>query len=130
MKTLYIVASALLTGIGLGALAVQSLHAQAKPPAYAIAEVSVSNEDGYQRELKEYGPKVGKVLEEGGAKYLARGGKITTIEGAPASRLVVLAFENIDQAVATLSSAAYREARKPGDQYAKFRIIAVEGVSQ
>ena len=130
MKTLYIVASALLTGIGLGALAVQSLHAQAKPPAYAIAEVSVSNEDGYQRELKEYGPKVGKVLEEGGAKYLARGGKIVTIEGAPASRLVVLAFENIGQAVATLSSPAYRDARKPGDQYAKFRIIAVEGVSQ
>ena len=69
MKTRYIVASALLTGIGLGALAVQSLHAQAKPPAYAIAEVTVSNEDGYQKELKAYGPKVGKVLADGGGKY-------------------------------------------------------------
>jgi len=130
MRTHYIAALAMLTGIGLGALAVQSLNAQTKPPAYAIAEVTVSNEEGYQKELAAYGSKVGKAIADGGGKYLARGGKIITVEGAPARRLVVLTFENLDKAVATLSSAAYKEARKPGDRYAKFRIIAVEGVSQ
>jgi uncharacterized protein (DUF1330 family) len=130
MKTHYTVGLAMLTGIGIGALAVQGLHAQAKPPAYVIADVSVSNEEGYQKELKEYGPKVGKILTDGGGKYLARGGKIVAIEGAPSTRLVVLAFENLEKAQATFTSTAYREARKPGDQYAKFRILAVEGLSQ
>ena len=111
-------------------MAVQDLHAQAKPPAYVIVNVTVSDEDNYQKELKGYGATVGKILTDGGAKYLARGGKIVVIEGAPSKRLVVLAFESLEKAEATMSSTAYRQARKPGDQYAKFRIIAVVGVPQ
>jgi uncharacterized protein (DUF1330 family) len=130
MKTQYAVTLAVLTGTGIGALAVQGLHAQAKPPAYVIADVTVSDEASYQKALKGYGATVGKILTDGGAKYLARGGKIIAIEGAPSERLVVLAFDSLEKAVATMSSAAYREARKPGDLYAKFRILAVEGVPQ
>ena len=130
MKTQYAVALAMLIGTGVGALAVQGLHAQAKPPAYVIVDVTVSDEDNYQKALKGYGATVGKILTDGGAKYLARGGKIVAIEGAPSKRLVVLAFESLEKAEATMSSTAYREARKPGDQYAKFRILAVEGVPQ
>ena len=37
MKTQYAVTLAMLTGIGLGAVAVQGLHAQAKPPVYSVA---------------------------------------------------------------------------------------------
>jgi uncharacterized protein (DUF1330 family) len=130
MKTQYAVALAMLAGTGIGALAVQGLHAQAKPPAYVIVDVTVSDEDNYQKELKGYGATVGKILTDGGGKYLARGGKIVAIEGAPSKRLVVLAFESLEKAEATMSSTAYRQARKPGDQYAKFRILAVEGVPQ
>jgi len=130
MKTQYAVALAVSTGFGLGALAVQGLHAQAKLPAYVVVDVTVSDEDNYQKELKGYGAAVGKILTDGGAKFLARGGKIVAIEGAPAKRLVVLAFESLEKAEATMSSTAYRAARKPGDQYAKFRILAVEGVPQ
>jgi len=36
MKTQYTVALSMLAGIGLGAVAVQGLHAQAKPPAYLV----------------------------------------------------------------------------------------------
>lgn len=57
MKIQYVVAIALLTGVGLGAMTVQHLHAQAKPPAYAIAEIEVTNQDGY---VKEYLPRVQK----------------------------------------------------------------------
>ena len=39
MKTQHAVALALLAGIGLGAVAVQGLRAEAKPPAYYISEV-------------------------------------------------------------------------------------------
>src|SRR5260370_42655092 len=38
-KTSYTVALSVLAGAALGAAAIQGLHAQAKPPAYAVAEV-------------------------------------------------------------------------------------------
>ena len=43
MKPNYKVAVAMLAGVALGALAVQGLHAQAKPPVYYIAEIDVTN---------------------------------------------------------------------------------------
>ena len=42
MKTHYTVVLAALTGVGIGGLAVQGIHAQAKPPAYYIAEIDVT----------------------------------------------------------------------------------------
>ena len=54
MKTQFAVALAVSTGFGLGALAVQGLHAQAKLPAYVVVDVTVSDEDNYQKELKGY----------------------------------------------------------------------------
>ena len=50
MKTLYAVALALLAGCGLGAVAVQGLHAEAKPPAYYISEIVVRDIDPYLKE--------------------------------------------------------------------------------
>jgi hypothetical protein len=50
MKTLYTIAIAMFAGAALGAAAIQTLHAQAKPPAFFIAENTVINQDGYIRE--------------------------------------------------------------------------------
>ena len=87
MKTQYTVALAMLTGIGLGALAVQGLYAQAKPPAYVIAEIDVANQDGY---VKEYLQPAEKAVLAGGATYLARGSKTASIKGEPPKRIVLL----------------------------------------
>jgi uncharacterized protein (DUF1330 family) len=78
---------------------------------------------------KEYVPIVGKILTDNGGKYLARGGKIVAIEGAAPKRLTILEFENTDKAQAAFASTAYRDARKIGEKYAKFRITAVEAVA-
>ncbi len=43
MKANYKLAIALLAGAAIGALAMQGLHAQAKPTAYVIAEIDVMN---------------------------------------------------------------------------------------
>jgi uncharacterized protein (DUF1330 family) len=127
MKIQYAVSFAVLAGFGLGAITVQTLHAQAKPPAYSIVEIDVTNQDGF---MKEFAPIAGKALEAAGAKYLARGGKTATIEGEPPkSRVIVHAWESIDKAQAAFTSDAYKEGRKIGDKYAKFRIFAVEGVA-
>jgi uncharacterized protein (DUF1330 family) len=126
MKTQYAVALALLTGVGLGAAAVQGLHAQAKPPAYVIAEIDVANEEGY---AKEYLPAGSKAVLDGGAKYLARGTRTAAFKGEPPKRIVLLTFENFEKAQATFASPAFMEAATIGEKYAKFRIYAVEGVS-
>ena len=125
MKTQYTVVLAALTGIGIGAAAVQGLHAQAKPPAYAVVEIDVTNPDAF---TKEYAPIAGKVITAAGGKYLARGGKNVAIEGDPPKRITIIQFESLEKAQALFASSDYREGRKTGDKYAKFRILAVEGL--
>jgi uncharacterized protein (DUF1330 family) len=126
MKTQYIVALSAAAGIAIGAAAIQTLHAQAKPPGFILAEIDVGNVEGY---TKEFLPKAGPALDAAGAKFLVRGGKNESIEGAPPTKRVIISqFESLEKAVAAYKSPAYTEARKIGDQFAKFRIFAVEGV--
>jgi uncharacterized protein (DUF1330 family) len=115
-------------GFGLGVIVVQGLHAQAKPPAYVISEIDVTNPDAY---AKEYVPLANKALADSGQKRLASGGRTIALSGTPpASRVVVSMFESLEKAEAAYTSAAYLEARKIGDKYGKLRIFAVEGIAQ
>jgi uncharacterized protein (DUF1330 family) len=125
MRTRQTVVLSLLAGAALGAALVQGLHAQAKPSAYAVAEISVSNEEGF---LKEFAPMAQKALAQGaGYKVLARGGKTQSLYGeAPKNRVVINVFDSTDEAVKAYSS-AYKEAKVIGDKYATFRIYVVEG---
>jgi len=43
MKTYFTVGLAMFTSFGLGAVAVQGIHAQAKPPVYQITEIVPDN---------------------------------------------------------------------------------------
>ena len=111
----------------LGATAVQTLHAQTKPPAYNIAEITIKDQDGYN---KEYLPLITKALTEAGGKFLVRGGKTISFEGAaPATRVVVIQFESLDKLQALYNSAPYKDAVAVGDKYATQRIFGAEGVS-
>src|SRR5437870_12061914 len=95
MKTKYTVALAVVAGFGLGAVAVESLHAQAKPPVYYIAEIDVTNQGGY---MKEYVPKVQATIKASGGHILAAGGKVTPIEGAPPKpRVVVQTWDSVEK---------------------------------
>jgi len=128
MKTEYTAALAVVAGFGLGAVAVESLHAQAKPPVYYIAEIDVTNQEGY---VKEYVPKVQATIKASGGRILAAGGKVTPIEGAPPKpRVVVQMWDSVEKIQAWRNSKEYKENRKIGDKYAKFRSYAVEGVAQ
>jgi uncharacterized protein (DUF1330 family) len=121
------VALAMLAGAGLGAAAVQGLHAQAKPPAFNIAEITVTNDEGYN---KEYVPPIVKSIQNSGGKFIVRAGKTISVLGSPpASRVVVIQFESLDKAQAWVNSSAYKAAQVIGDKYATFRGYQVEGVS-
>jgi uncharacterized protein (DUF1330 family) len=128
MKTKYTVALAIIAGFGLGAVAVESLHAQAKPLVYYIVEVDVTNQEGY---MKEYVPKVQATIKAAGGRTLAVGGKVTVFEGAPPKpRVAVQVWDSLEKIQAWRNSKEYKENRKIGDKYAKFRSYAVEGVPQ
>ena len=118
----------MLAGAALGAAAIQTLHAQAKPPAYVITEITIKDQDGY---TKEFLPPVTKAIQDAGGKFIARGGKTITFSGAaPAPRVVVIQFESLEKAQAWNDSAAQVTAQKIGDKFATFRGFAVEGISQ
>ena len=128
MKTRYTVALSILAGVAVGAAAVQALHAQAKPPAYVIAEIDVMNLEPFD---KEYVPPAAKAVTDGGGKYIVRGGATASFYGEPPKpRLAVMVFESMEKARAAFDSPAYKEAKKVGDKYAKFRVYAVEGLPQ
>ena len=126
MKARYTVLMAMAGGFALGAIAVQALHAQAKPAAYGIAEVTVSNQDAY---AKEFLPAVRKSIIDAGGKFLAAGGKTISLQGAPpAPRVVVVQWSNLEQEEAWWNAAATKDAFAIGEKYATFRNFAVEGV--
>src|ERR1700740_849236 len=118
---------AMVVGAAIGAAAVQTLHAQAKPPAYNVAEITIKDQDGYN---KEYLPVITKALTDAGGKFIVRGGKTISYEGAaPAPRVVVAQFENLDKLQALYNSASYKDAIAVGDKYSTQRIFGVEGAS-
>jgi len=118
---------AMIASAALGAAVVQTLHAQAKPPAYNIAEITIKDQDGYN---KEYLPLVAKALTDAGGKFIVRGGKTISYEGAaPAPRVVVVQFESLDKLQAMYNSASYKDAIAVGDKYSTQRIFGVEGIS-
>jgi uncharacterized protein (DUF1330 family) len=127
MKTQVKLGLAMLAGFGLGAGVVHELHAQAAPPAYVVSEIDVVDEDGYS---KQYLPLVNKALADSGQKRLASAGDAVGIAGdPPKSRIVISVFENMEKAQAAYASAAFQDAQKIGEKYARLRIYAVEGLA-
>ncbi|HVQ60795.1 MAG TPA: DUF1330 domain-containing protein [Burkholderiales bacterium] len=123
MKIRSSIALAVIAGFGVGALSIHTLYAQAKPPVYSITEIDISNSDSY---MKEYAPKAQALIKEKGGKQIAASSGVT-IEGAPAKRVAINQWESLEKAKGFYSSKEYKENRKIGDKYAKFRTIAVEG---
>ena len=128
MKTHYTVTLAMLAGFGLGAVAVQGLHAQAKPPVYQITEIEVLNQEAY---MKDYAPKAQAAIRAAGGKFLAAGGQTTTIEGeAPKTRVVLQQWDSVEKIQAYRNSAAFKDLLPLRDKLAKFRTFVVEGMAQ
>ena len=128
MKTNFKVSIAMAAGAAIGGVAIQGLHAQAKPPVYLVQEITVSDLDAY---VKDFVPKA-RALGDASSRGLTIGsGKVTSIEGEPQkARVVIRQWESMEKIQAWLNSPEYKELRKVGDKSAKFRIYAVEGVAQ
>jgi uncharacterized protein (DUF1330 family) len=128
MQIHYSVPLAMLGGIAIGAFAVQTLHAQAKPPVYVVSEIDVTNVDAY---TKEYVALARASITKTGGKLIAASQNVTSLEGAPQkSRITINVYDSLEKAQASRNSSDYLEAREVGDKYAKFRAYVVEGLAQ
>jgi len=126
MKTHHTVTLAMLAGFGLGAFAVQGLHAQAKPPVYQVVEIDMLDAEAY---VKDYVPKAQAAIKAAGGKFLAAGGKTTTIEGEPPkSRVVIQQWDSLEKIQAYRNSTAFKDLLPLRDKLGKFRSFVVEGI--
>ena len=101
MNTRSTVALSMLAGVAIGAVAVQGLHAQAKPPVYYVAEIDVTNPDAY---AKEFAPKAQAIIKAAGGRFVAIGGtagtgaaKLTGFDGEPPKRAVVQVWDSMEK---------------------------------
>ena len=125
MKIRYALTLAMLAGVAIGGAAIQTLHAQAKPPVYMIAINEVSNQEGY---AKEYLPDAQKAIKDHGGVYVAVGPGTQIAGSLPNGRVVILRWESVEVLQKWRNSSEYQSALKKGEKYAKYNIIAVNGV--
>jgi uncharacterized protein (DUF1330 family) len=100
----------------------------AKPPIYYIAEVDVTDIDAY---TKEYAPRAQALIKSMGGRVLAAGQKVTALQGDPPKpRVALIQWESMEKVHAWRDTPEFKELRKIGDKYAKFRNFTVEGLPQ
>ena len=94
-------------------------------PAYVVVDIQVHDPEGYE-EYKRLAP---PSIAAHGGRYLARGGRTDVLEGdwSP-SRLVILQFDDLDQARKWLHSAEYGAARALRHKTATTSMVVIEGI--
>jgi uncharacterized protein (DUF1330 family) len=107
MKTRHFAALSMFAGIALGAVAVEGLHAQAKPPAYVVVAIrSIIDANGMKTVAEKVSP---ASLAAAGGHYVIRTSDITSLDGMPPKRFVLIAFDSVEKAQAWHNSAAQLE---------------------
>jgi len=95
-------------------------------PAYMIAEIEVTNPEGY----KEYTALVPATIEKYGGRFLVRGGKAHPVEGEwPERRRVIVEFPSIEAAMRWWDSPEYAGPKALRRANSQGRLTFLEGVS-
>ena len=126
MKTHYTVALAMLAGFGLGAVGLNGLNAQGKPPgAYVVVDISEITDPEL---FKQLGPKAGPAATSAGGHYIVRTDNVIALSGTAPKRFVVIAFDSIEKAKAFDASPAQKEVNALAEKSMKGRSFIVEGM--
>jgi uncharacterized protein (DUF1330 family) len=107
------------------ALSVLTIWAQTPKKAYMLVQVDVTNPQQYG----EYTKLSPGIIEKFGGRFLARGGRTATLEGAPAQgRVVVVEFPSFERAQEFYNSQEYEAAKKVRAGAATAQFVLVEGM--
>jgi uncharacterized protein (DUF1330 family) len=128
MKTQHTVALTLSLGAAIGALAVQALHAQSKPPVYYVAQIEVTDQAAYEREFV---PRTNAQVQASGGRFLVQGGRVTALAGnPPPSRIVIQQWASMETLTSWYNSDEQKKNREIQAKYGKIQSFAVEGLAQ
>jgi uncharacterized protein (DUF1330 family) len=95
-------------------------------PAYVIAEIEITNPDGY----KEYTTLVPATVEQYGGRFVVRGGKAHVLEGEwPERRRVIIEFPSVEAARKWWDSPEYEKPKALRKANSKGRLLLVEGAA-
>ena len=121
MKKKMLGACLLLIGIAIG----RAWGAQeAAKKGYIIAQIDITQPEKYA----DYAKLASAIHPKFGARFLARGGRTVTLEGAPArSRVVIVEYPSFERAQSFFSSTEYQQAKKLREGAANAQFILVEG---
>ena len=93
--------------------------------AYVLAQLTIHDPTTFQQ----YREKVSPIVEAFGGHYRVRGGDITPLEGdLPASRLVIIEFDDWDAAQHWYNSDAYQEILPLRLNSATGQAVIVDGI--
>src|ERR1043165_1147135 len=85
---------------------VNALHAQPKPPVYAVIDISeVADADAYIKAVSAAEP---NATRSAGGRFIVRARKPIALDGTPPDRFVIIAFESEERAKAWYASEAIR----------------------
>lgn len=93
------------------------------PKGYIIGHITVTDAEGYPEYVRRDTP----ILESHGAKFIIRGGRSQTMEGASQDRHVVIEFPSYEAALAAYDDPEYQEVAEIRRRCADSTIILVEG---
>jgi uncharacterized protein (DUF1330 family) len=132
VKSNYKLFIGVVAGLLAGAVSNHAIHGQQakKPLVYLISEADTVTDPSA---IKEYGAKVDETLApfNGHYHFVVRTGKTESLDGdAPPKGIVVIAFDNSEQAHAWYNSPAYAAIRPIRLAAVKGRMFIVEGLAE
>ena len=125
MKARLGIALSIIVGATLGGAAIEALHAQAKPPVYMVAINEVTDGERY---AKEYVPLAQQSVKDHGGEYVAAGLGTPVAGNLPQGPVVIIRWESMEALQGWRNSPEFRAALQIGEKYAKFNIVAVNGL--
>ena len=93
-------------------------------PAYLIADIEITNPDGYAS----YRPLAAASVARHGGRFVARGGTIVPLEGEwDPKRIVIIEFPSLDAATTFYHSDDYQAALKVRLAHSTGKVVIVDG---
>src|ERR1700731_2207634 len=107
MNSKFKIVLAVVVGAALGAVAVQGLHAQAKPKAYTISELEPLDAAA----IKVFVPAIEAAQKAaGGRTFRTAGGRVVGLEGSEApKRVAITEWDSLEQAQAFYKSKGWND---------------------
>jgi uncharacterized protein (DUF1330 family) len=123
------IALSLLAGAAFGATAIQGLHAQAKPGALVVVDISeLTDPEGFKGVIGSPQTTPATLATQGG-HYVVRTDKATAFDGTAPKRFVVIGFDSVEKAEAWNNSAAQAAINALRAKTTKSRSFVVESLA-